>query len=76
MNTLKKALCIVLGIALIVLGLSVFLVAILVANLELHVRIIGVISAVVVAVFGWWLLRRGSKSARDALDWLITALLF
>lgn len=75
MNTLKKALYIGVGTTLLILGFAATVIFMIVGNLEIGEKIIAVGSSLAIAVFGWWLLRRGSNSVREALDWLFTHLL-
>lgn len=74
MNTFKKALYISLGVTLLILGFGASVIFILVGNMELTDKIIRVGISLVVALFGWWLLRRGSNSIWDALSWLFVHL--
>lgn len=75
MNTLKKAFYIGVGATLLILGFATSVIFILVGNLEISDKVRAVGISLVVAVFGWWLLRRGSNSVREALGWLFTHLL-
>ncbi len=70
MNTFKKALYIGFGVTFIFLGLGAAVIFLLVNNLEFGNKIIYVGGGLVAAIFGWWLLRRGSNSVWDALGWL------
>jgi cytochrome c biogenesis protein CcdA len=71
MNSTKKALCIVFGLVFVFVGLGTTFIFIVVNNATLSAQLIGIGVGLVTAVFGWWLLRRGSENAREALSWLI-----
>lgn len=75
MNTIKKALYIGIGVTLLILGFAASVIFMLVGNLELADKILAVSISLAAAVFGWWLLRRGSNSVREALGWLFAHLL-
>jgi hypothetical protein len=70
MNTLKKALYVGFGVTFIILGLGATCIFILVNDVGLSSKIMGIVGGLATVVFGWWLLRRGSNSVWDALGWL------
>jgi cytochrome c biogenesis protein CcdA len=69
--TFKKALCIILGVPLFLIGIGISAIFIFVGNIELGDKILAVCIGLSMAVFGWWLLRRGSNSVWDALGWIL-----
>jgi hypothetical protein len=75
MNTLKKALYIGFGVTLFTLGLVAAFIYIIVGNVELSDKILAISISLSVAIFGWWLLRRGSNSVREAITWIIVNLI-
>jgi hypothetical protein len=75
MNTLKKALCIGFGLPLFVLGLGGAVIGLFITNLSLGQKMLFSAAGLGAAFFGWWLVRRGSDSLRDAIDWIITWLI-
>lgn len=70
MDTLKKAFCIGFGTMLFVLGLGCLVIFIFITNLDIGQKVIGAIGSLMAMIFGWWLVRRGSNSVRDAIGWL------
>ncbi len=75
MSNLKKSICIIFGFLLIVTGLAAIGFFALVTNVSITDKLIGLIGGLVVVYIGWWLLRRGSKSTRDAIGWFFVNIL-
>ncbi len=73
--TVKKALCIILGVPMFLIGIGVSVIFILIGNIELGDKILAVCIGLSVTVFGWWLLRRGSNSVWDAFGWILLHLI-
>mgnify|MGYP000870096529 CR=1 FL=1 len=71
MKEIIKALCIVLGITSMTLGLVATLFFIVVANMSVSMKAASLAVSLLAVWFGWWLTRRGSNSVRDALGWII-----
>ena len=75
MKEIIKALCIVLGITSMTLGLVATLFFIVVTNMSAGMKAASLAVSLLAVWFGWWLTRRGSNSVRDALGWIILYLL-
>ncbi|MEX0748836.1 MAG: hypothetical protein WD467_02980 [Candidatus Saccharimonadales bacterium] len=71
MKTLKESLYIAFGALLFILGIAGVVVFLLVNNFAGGVKTTGIVGSLMVAIFGWWLLRRGSDSTADAIGWII-----
>lgn len=71
MSVIRKSLCITFGMVLTFLGLGVTALF-LIAFIKGEANITGMLVGLTLALFGWWLLRRGSKSVSEALGWLLS----
>lgn len=74
MKTLKESIYIAVGSLLFIAGLLGVLVFALVNDFETSTKIAGTAGSILVVLFGWWLVRRGSKSIPDAIHWIIEIL--
>jgi hypothetical protein len=74
MEVAKKAIRISAGCIVLVTGIVAACIF-LFGNLAPLTMLVGVSAGLVSALFGWLLMRRGSKNALEALGWLITLLI-
>lgn len=75
MDVVKKALRISVGFTMLILGLLATIVFIF-GNLAAETKVAGAAAGLAATLFGWLLMRRGSKNAREALIWLFELLLW
>jgi hypothetical protein len=74
-NPFKKAIYISFGSTLFVLGLIAAFIFTVLGDFELSRKIVAVSGGLLMAAFGWWLLRRGSSSIGEAIGWVLTHLI-